>query len=83
MIMIRWKHYLWTLLLMVSSPLMASMIYSSPSLNEANSLVNIVPKQAKQSTNYLNQRILSDKTEQSPSGISRETDGRTRTRGAL
>lgn len=84
MITIRWKHYLCTLLLMVSSPLMASTIYSSPSLNEANSLVNIVPKQAKQlATNYLNQRTLSDKTEQSPSGISRdETDGRTRTPGS-
>ncbi|MGY5612003.1 tetratricopeptide repeat protein [Vibrio brasiliensis] len=84
MIRIRWKHYICALMLMVSSPLMASTIYSSPSLNEANNLVNIVPKQAKQlATDYLNQRTLSDKTEQSPSGISRdETDSRTRTPGS-
>lgn len=84
MITIRWKHYICAFMLMVSSPLMANTIYSSPSLNEANSLVNIVPKQAKQlATDYLNQRTLSDKTEQSPSGISRdEADSRTRTPGS-
>lgn len=83
MIKVRWQRILATLLLMLSSPLMASTIYSSAVLNEANSLVDIVPTQAKQlASNYLAQRTLSDKTEKSPSSISRdETDTRTRTPG--
>ncbi|RTZ15405.1 tetratricopeptide repeat protein [Vibrio aquaticus] len=83
MLKVRWQHIIATLLLIVSSPLLASTIYSSVVLNEANSLVEVVPKQAKLlASNYLAQRTLSDKTEKSPSAISRdESDSRTRTPG--
>ncbi|MFM2589193.1 tetratricopeptide repeat protein [Vibrio sp. TBV020] len=83
MLKVRWERMIGMLLLLVSSPLLASTIYSSAVLNEANSLVEVVPKQAKQlASNYLAQRTLSDKTEKSPSAISRdETDSRTRTPG--
>ncbi|KOO14120.1 hypothetical protein AKJ18_14280 [Vibrio xuii] len=83
MLNVRWERIIGMLLLIVSSPLLASTIYSSAVLNEANSLVEVVPKQAKKlAANYLAQRTLSDKTEKSPSAISRdETDSRTRTPG--
>lgn len=84
MVNVRWAHWIGALLLLFSSPLWAvNTLYSSALLNEANSLVDIVPKQAKQlATDYLTQRTLTDKTEKSPSAISRdEADSRTRTPG--
>ena len=83
MVKVRWKRLLGALLILFSAPLWANTLYSSAVLSEANSLVNIVPKQAKQlATDYLTQRTLTDKTEKSPSAISRdEADSRTRTPG--
>ena len=83
MVNVRWKRLLSALLILFSAPLWANTLYSSAVLSEANSLVNIVPKQAKQlATDYLTQRTLTDKTEKSPSAISRdEADSRTRTPG--
>lgn len=83
MVNVRWKRLLGALLVLFSAPLWANTLYSSAVLSEANSLVNIVPKQAKQlATDYLTQRTLTDKTEKSPSAISRdEADSRTRTPG--
>ncbi|MDC5703546.1 tetratricopeptide repeat protein [Vibrio europaeus] len=83
MVKVRWKRLLGALLVLFSAPLWANTLYSSAVLSEANSLVNIVPKQAKQlATDYLTQRTLTDKTEKSPSAISRdEADSRTRTPG--
>ncbi|MCG9575571.1 tetratricopeptide repeat protein [Vibrio tubiashii] len=83
MVKVRWKRLLGALLVLFSAPLWANTLYSSAVLSESNSLVNIVPKQAKQlATDYLTQRTLTDKTEKSPSAISRdEADSRTRTPG--
>ncbi|AIW13418.1 lipopolysaccharide assembly protein LapB [Vibrio tubiashii] len=83
MVKVRLKRLLGALLVLFSAPLWANTLYSSAVLSEANSLVNIVPKQAKQlATDYLTQRTLTDKTEKSPSAISRdEADSRTRTPG--
>lgn len=83
MVKVRWTRLLGALLILFSAPLWANTLYSSAVLSEANSLVNIVPKQAKQlATDYLTQRTLTDKTEKSPSAISRdEADSRTRTPG--
>ena len=81
---LRWTRLLCIVLVMFSGWATASTIYSSPMLNEANNLVDIVPKQAKNlATNYLTQRRLADKAEKTPSSISRdETDSRIRTPGA-
>ncbi|KGY13859.1 hypothetical protein NM22_03285 [Vibrio tubiashii] len=83
MVNVRWKPFIGALLFLVATPIWANTLYSSALLSEANSLVNIVPEQAKRlATNYLTQRTLTDKTEKSPSGISRdEADNRTRTPG--
>ncbi|KJY83757.1 hypothetical protein TW81_06905 [Vibrio galatheae] len=83
MVKLRWGRILGALLLLLCPPLWANTLYSSPVLSEANSLVNIVPQQAKQlATDYLAQRTLTDKSEKSPSAISRdEADTRTRTPG--
>ncbi|MGX1924422.1 tetratricopeptide repeat protein [Vibrio sp. NH-7] len=81
--LLRWARHIGALILLFSSSLAFATVYSSPMLSEANSLVDIVPKQAKQlATDYITQRTLTDKTEKSPSSISRdETDARTRTPG--
>ncbi|MEF1288936.1 tetratricopeptide repeat protein, partial [Vibrio sp. M260118] len=83
MVNVRWKPFIGALLFLVATPIWANTLYSSALLSEANSLVNIVPEQAKRlATNYLTQRTLTDKTEKSPSAISRdEADNRTRTPG--
>ncbi|MEZ8099921.1 tetratricopeptide repeat protein [Vibrio bivalvicida] len=83
MIKVRWERFISALLLLLSAPLWANTLYSSAVLSEANGLVDIVPKQAKQlATDYLTQRTLTNKTEKSPSAISRdEADSRTRTPG--
>ncbi|MCG3758877.1 tetratricopeptide repeat protein [Vibrio cincinnatiensis] len=59
-------------------------VYSSPMLNEAYSLIDISPIQAKAlAEEYLQLRKLADKTEKNPSSISRdETDSRIRTPGS-
>ncbi|GAB2666073.1 tetratricopeptide repeat protein [Vibrio panuliri] len=81
---LRWEHWLCVLLLMLTSHSMANPVYTSPTLNEANNLVEIVPKQARQlASDYLAQRKLSDNSEKSPAAISRdEADNRVRTPGA-
>lgn len=70
-------------LLLVSSWAQAT-IYSSPMLNEANSLVEISPLQAKKmAQQYLDDRHLADKLEKHPATIARdEADSRTRTPGS-
>ncbi|GAK87001.1 hypothetical protein JCM19238_4610 [Vibrio ponticus] len=84
MLKLRWEHWLCVLMLMLTSHTMANPVYTSPTLNEANSLVDIVPKQARQlASDYLTQRKLSDNSEKSPAAISRdESDSRIRTPGA-
>lgn len=79
----RWQHWLGLTLLCFATWSQAT-IYSSPTLNEANGLVEISPKQAKAlATDYLAQRKLADKVEKTPSSISRdETDSRVRTPGS-
>lgn len=81
---IRWARWLSAFALFVTTQVAAATLYSSAMLNEANGLVDIVPKQSKQlATRYLSQRTLSDKTEQSPSSVSRdESDSRTRSPGS-
>lgn len=80
---LRWVRLLYLLIICFSTAPLASTVYSSPTLNEASSLVDIVPKKSKQlASNFLTQRKLSDQTEKSPSSISRdETDSRIRTPG--
>ena len=64
---IRWARWLSAFALFVTTQVAAATLYSSAMLNEANGLVDIVPKQSKQlATRYLSLRTLSDKTEQSP-----------------
>ncbi|GLT17337.1 hypothetical protein GCM10007938_11140 [Vibrio zhanjiangensis] len=72
--------FIWLLPAMVS----ASTVYSSAMLNEADSLVNIVPKQSKiLASNYLTQRRLMAQSEKGPSTISRDdSDTRFRTPGS-
>ncbi|NVD06108.1 tetratricopeptide repeat protein [Vibrio sp. JPW-9-11-11] len=84
MVYLCWKRWTCAWLLLLAWPLMANTIYASASLSEANSLVDVVPHQAKQLiNNYLEQRTLSDNTEQSPSAMSRdEADSRIRTPGS-
>lgn len=84
MIRLRWAHRIGAMVLLLCSHFAVATVYSSAMLSEANSVVDIVPKQAKQlASDYLSQRILSDKTEKSPSSISRdEVDSRTRTPGS-
>ncbi|RSD30610.1 tetratricopeptide repeat protein [Vibrio pectenicida] len=62
----------------------ASTVYSSALLNEADSLVDIVPKQSKiLASNYLTQRKLMAQSEKGPSTISRDdSDTRFRTPGS-
>ncbi len=77
---IRWKHC-FSLALLSLSALSQAATYSSPTLNEAESLKEISPQQAKDlTTEYLTVRKLATKTEQNPSTITRdETDTRLRT----
>lgn len=83
MTFLRWKHWLGLALLSFSTWTYAT-IYSSPTLNEADGLIEISPAQAKAlATEYLSQRKLADKAETSPTTISRdETDSRVRTPGS-
>nr|WP_047045582.1 tetratricopeptide repeat protein [Vibrio mexicanus] len=79
---LRWMRLPLVMLLSLASFwAQASLSYTSPQLNEANGLVDIVPMQAKVLTNnYLAERSLSDKSEKSPSLVTREeTDSRIRT----
>jgi len=84
MLKLRWERWLFLLVFLLSSHSMASPVYTSPTLNEANSLVEIVPKQARRlASDFLSQRKLSNNSENSPSAISRdEADNRIRTPGA-
>ncbi|MGF1911050.1 tetratricopeptide repeat protein [Vibrio kasasachensis] len=84
MLKLLWERWLCLIVLILSSHTMANPVYTSPTLNEANSLVDIVPKQARQlATNYLSLRKLSGNSEKSPSAISRdEADSHIRTPGA-
>lgn len=81
---IRWARWLSAFALFITTQVAATTLYSSAMLSEANGLVDIVPKQSKQlASRYLAQRTLSDKTEQSPSSVSRdESDSRTRSPGS-
>ncbi|MDN3610691.1 tetratricopeptide repeat protein [Vibrio ostreicida] len=81
---IRWKLLFGLLVLVLPLDIVASTVYSSAILNEASTLVDIVPQQSKQlTTSYLNQRELTDKPEQSPSAMSHdESDSRVRTPGS-
>jgi len=83
MVTLRWVRWLSALILLLTTPTVMATVYSSAMLSEANGLVDIVPKQAKQlASDFLAQRTLSDKTEKSPSSISRdEVDSRIRTPG--
>ena len=80
---VRWT-FLLSLLVALFPLATQATIYTSPTLNEANGLIDISPNQAKSlATQYLNQRKLADKTEKNPSTISRdETDSRIRTPGS-
>ncbi|MEL7291051.1 MAG: tetratricopeptide repeat protein [Pseudomonadota bacterium] len=84
MVNVCWKRWLCAWLLLLALPSMANTIYASASLSEANKLVDVVPHQAKQLVNdYLDQRTLSNTTEQSPSAMSRDdADSRIRTPGS-
>ena len=69
---LRWLSLFCFFIFRVDLPSNANTIYSSAILNEASSLVNIVPKQTKQlAKDYLVQRTLSSKTEHSPSVMAR------------
>lgn len=80
----RWIRLMGILLMLFSSWSHAATIYSSPMLNEANNLIEIMPKQAKQIVlHYLSQRRLSERAETPTSSMSREeTDSRLRTPGS-
>ncbi len=79
---IRWKHW-FSLALLSFSAFVHSAIHSSPTLNEAESLIEISPQQAKALANeYLSDRKMAEKTEQNPTTIARdEADSRIRTPG--
>lgn len=81
---LRWERWLCLLVLLISPFSMAVPVYTSPTLNEANNLVDIVPKQARRlALDFLTQRTLTENTEKSPSAIARnEGDARVRTPGA-
>ncbi|WP_406731732.1 tetratricopeptide repeat protein [Vibrio scophthalmi] len=81
---LRWERWLCLLLLLLSPMSFATPVYTSPILNEANSLIDIVPKQARQlALDFLTQRTLTNNAEKSPSAISRdEADNRVRSPGA-
>lgn len=83
MLKFRWEHWLSLMVLMLFSGMAQAVIYSSPILNEAEGLIEISPRQAKQlSQDYLTQRKLADQAEKNPSTIARdETDSRVRTPG--
>ncbi|MFV0447769.1 MAG: tetratricopeptide repeat protein [Vibrio sp.] len=77
---IRWK--LWFSLALFSFSVFSQAApYSSPTLNEAESLIEISPQQAKDLTSeYLTVRKMAVKAEQTPSTVARdETDSRLRT----
>lgn len=84
MLDLRWERWLSVLVLFLTTHAIANPVYTSPTLNEANNLVDIVPQQARQlASDYLAQRKLSDSSEKSPAAISRdESDSRIRTPGA-
>lgn len=79
---IRWKHW-FSLALLSLSAFAHGAINSSPTLNEAESLIDISPQQAKEMANgYLSDRKMAETVEQKPSTIARdETDSRIRTPG--
>lgn len=81
--LLRWISHCFIVLVCVSTWAQAA-TYSSPVLNEAHSLMDISPLQAKElAQEYLHQRKLAEKTEKTPSSISRdETDSRIRTPGS-
>ncbi|WP_070962781.1 tetratricopeptide repeat protein [Vibrio sonorensis] len=84
MLNLRWDKWIAACLILICQSALADhKVYSSPILNEANNLVDIVPQQSRQlATNFLTQRRLSEQTEKSPSSISRdEADARIRTPG--
>ncbi|PNH81041.1 hypothetical protein C1N27_08540 [Vibrio diazotrophicus] len=77
---IRWKRW-FSLALFFFSVFSQAATYSSPTLNEAESLIEISPQQAKELTSeYLTVRKMAEKSEQNPSTVARdETDSRLRT----
>ncbi|MZI93524.1 tetratricopeptide repeat protein [Vibrio sp. CAIM 722] len=79
----RWQSCFTLLLIWFSCGAYAT-IYSAPSLNEAAGLIDISPAQAKKLTSeYLQNRRLTDKAEKAPNTIARdETDTRIRTPGS-
>ncbi|WP_162062603.1 tetratricopeptide repeat protein [Vibrio taketomensis] len=84
MLKLRWERWLCLFVLLLSASSMAESVFTSPTLNEANNLVEIVPKQAHQlAYDYISQRKLSNQSDNSPSSITRDdADNRTRTPGA-
>ena len=81
---LRWERWLCLLILLVSPFATAVPMYTSPALNEASSLIDIVPKQARLlASEYLAHREISDNSNNSPTSISiDEADSRVRTPGA-
>ncbi|OEF04406.1 tetratricopeptide repeat protein [Vibrio genomosp. F10] len=80
MLPMRWMQ-LFCITLCLFSTLTHATIYSSPTLNEANSLLGIMPAQSKVLTsNYLNQRKLITDQNDNPSAMNRdESDNTIRT----
>ncbi|CAM3584440.1 tetratricopeptide repeat protein [Vibrio aquimaris] len=78
---LRLSRLLALLVFLLPALVSASTVYSSAMLNEADSLVNIVPKQSKiLASNYLTQRKLMAQSEKGPSTMSRDdSDTRFRT----
>ncbi|MFB9133463.1 tetratricopeptide repeat-containing diguanylate cyclase [Vibrio olivae] len=83
MLPFRWIFIILWCALSVTHAARAAILYSSPVLNEAAGLLDIVPEQSKQlASSYLTQRTLTAKEEKSPSSVGREdTDSRIRTPG--
>ncbi|EGU48224.1 TPR-repeat-containing protein [Vibrio ichthyoenteri ATCC 700023] len=81
---LRWERWLCLFTLLVSPFALSAPVYTSPTLNEANSLIDIVPNQARHlALDFLTQRTLTNNAEKSPSAISRdEADNRVRSPGA-
>lgn len=80
----RWVRLVSLAIMLWANGSHAATIYSSPMLNEANNLVDIVPAQAKQiAQHYLIERQLSERATTPTSSMSREeTDSRLRTPGS-
>ena len=78
---LRLSRLLALLIFLLPALVSASTVYSSAMLSEADSLVNIVPKQSKiLASNYLTQRKLMAQSEKGPSTMSRDdSDTRFRT----